>query len=737
MYRTLLMLVSFALYVLGCSCETSNGCESLEDCRAGSICVEGRCVLDPSIDGSLPDGGNGRIDGSAEGLTIEPLDPTIETDGSAETIQFRARLNGIELSSVTWVVDDVVVGTISPVGLLTARGMVAGQVEVTAVYGALRAKSMVTVRVNAMTNAVDGLSPEAMTSLRAGGVSDSSFRWLYPYDETVFPRGLMAPVLQLSGDAEVLRVNIDVDATGFHYEGFFPGSSPLRVTLPQSVWDGATRSAGASDSVVVGVTKLALGVAAGPITERFRIAQGELTGSIYYNSYDSRLAGGAALLRVRIGETAEVVESGCTVCHSVSANGNRIATARRWSETGTATGTGNPVESGTIDLDSRGGAMAAWTDPDGRKFSFGALTPDGAAVLSNAVPPGNSIRGLTGTMASRLWSATTGAEIAAPSLTDAALYAVTPQFAPDGSRLAFSWFRDGNELNERVLAVMSADLASSPPAFGPPVTVVELSTPGRIVGWPSFIPAGDGIVYQEGDDFDTALMGPETGGPNRSTYADIRLVDLTACNLDGSHCSVSSLERLNGYHDGAFALPYGEDEEAHSNYEPTVLPIAIGGYYWVVFTSRRCYGNTIAPGGTVAGGDDRWGHRSASGAEIPSARKKLWVAAIDLSGAPGADRSHPAFYLPGQELESGNMRGFVALDPCRADGESCDSAAECCGGFCRQTGAGEDGNPVFQCLPRPDGCSEELEACETAADCCGVAQGAQCINRRCAHSVLF
>ena len=40
-------------------------------------------------------------------------------------------------------------------------------------------------------------------------------------------------------------------------------------------------------------------------------------------------------------------------------------------------------------------------------------------------------------------------------------------------------------------------------------------------------------------------------------------------------------------------------EEAHLNYEPTILPIAIGGYYWVVFTSRRCYGNTLAPGGSV------------------------------------------------------------------------------------------------------------------------------------------
>ncbi len=191
---------------------------------------------------------------------------------------------------------------------------------------------------------------------------------------------------------------------------------------------------------------------------------------------------------------------------------------------------------------------------------------------------------------------------------------------------------------------------------------------------------------------------------------------------------------LNGYASGSFTLPYGETEEAHSNYEPTVLPIAVGGYYWVVFTSRRCYGNTIAPGGTVAGGDDRWGYHSTT-AEVPSVRKKLWIAAIDMSGGSG-DRSHPPFYLPGQEIDAGNMRGFAALDPCRADGDTCASAAECCGGFCRQSDAGDGGTPILQCVPRPDGCSQEEEACTADADCCDAALGSTCINGHCASPVL-
>ena len=157
----------------------------------------------------------------------------------------------------------------------------------------------------------------------------------------------------------------------------------------------------------------------------------------------------------------------------------------------------------------------------------------------------------------------------------------------------------------------------------------------------------------------------------------------------------------------------------------------MGGYYWVVFTSRRAYGNTIAPGGTVAGGDNKWGG-VVNGGEVPSPRKKIWIAALDLDHAGSGDPSHPAFYLPGQELEAGNMRAFAALEPCKAQGQSCESGAECCDGFCRQTSVNDAVVPVLECVPPPAGCSNEDEACTTAADCCDFSSGFLCINGRCA-----
>jgi hypothetical protein len=146
-----------------------------------------------------------------------------------------------------------------------------------------------------------------------------------------------------------------------------------------------------------------------------------------------------------------------------------------------------------------------------------------------------------------------------------------------------------------------------------------------------------------------------------------------------------------------------------------VNPIATGGFYWVVFTSRRAYGNVLT--------GDPFANESETGPQ--SFTKKLWIAAIDANPTPGKDPSHPAFYLPGQELLAGNMRGYWAVSPCKADGVTCATGADCCGGFCEQ---GTSGGLVCG-KTTPKGCSQEYESCTTVADCCGASD--LCVNGRC------
>ena len=110
--------------------------------------------------------------------------------------------------------------------------------------------------------------------------------------------------------------------------------------------------------------------------------------------------------------------------------------------------------------------------------------------------------------------------------------------------------------------------------------------------------------------------------------------------------------------------------------------------------------------------------------------KKLWVAAIDLNAPAGTDPSHPAFYLPAQELHAGNARGFWTVDPCHPDGTGCETGDECCGGYCRPGG---DGGALI-CTNQQPSCSQEFEKCTTTADCCGAAAGITCINGFCSKS---
>ena len=191
------------------------------------------------------------------------------------------------------------------------------------------------------------------------------------------------------------------------------------------------------------------------------------------------------------------------------------------------------------------------------------------------------------------------------------------------------------------------------------------------------------------------------------------------CALNGlkSDCATSYLPVVGPLDTSANDNPK-QDHTTDSvhNYEPNVNPVASGGYYWVVFTSRRAYGN-IAQGGPF---DNEYG------APAYPLAKKLWVAAIN-DNLQRQDLSHPAFYLPGQELNAGDMKGYWVVDPCRPDGSSCTTGDQCCDGFCRSP----PGGGALVCMKTVPGCANEFEKCITAADCCGVGEGLLCLNGYC------
>jgi hypothetical protein len=188
-----------------------------------------------------------------------------------------------------------------------------------------------------------------------------------------------------------------------------------------------------------------------------------------------------------------------------------------------------------------------------------------------------------------------------------------------------------------------------------------------------------------------------------------------------------------------------EDQSSHTalnepvlNYEPNVNPETVGGYNWVVFTSRRRFGNvaTMNPWWS----DPRY---KPVGGQFGATPKKIWVSAIDENAASGTDPSHPAFYLPGQEWLSGNSKAYWVLDDCKASNDArttaneCESDLDCCGAPATATCSLQKpiaSPPKRHCIPKTtSGCIDDGDAtaCSSDAQCCGFSTGSHCVNGGC------
>jgi hypothetical protein len=253
------------------------------------------------------------------------------------------------------------------------------------------------------------------------------------------------------------------------------------------------------------------------------------------------------------------------------------------------------------------------------------------------------------------------------------------------------------------------------------VRVLATMQNGHKVGFPSFFPTNDAVAFH----LQLVPNGADDFGTRYGAQAQIWWSDLATG-------TANSLDALNGLDaNGTTSYLPGPHPSARSlvndttlNYEPTVNPISSGGYIWAVFTSRRLYGNVATT--------DPWQSdpRAYDDTKLANATtKKLWVAAIDLNATPGKDPSHPAFYLPAQELVAGNSRGFWVLNPCKGDGMSCMSGDECCNGYCEPSGPG--GSLLCANTAPNNSCSGVQEKCTTSADCCNSTN--RCVNGFCAE----
>jgi hypothetical protein len=720
---------------------------------------------------------------------VQPSAPqmvTIAPYATMPALTFTATVDGSPVN-VAWGVDrgDVATITTGPASTTTfaPRGTAAGVVTVIAGFNGMTVRREVKVRIDGQQNGYNpsvpsqaAQVPTGVPALTAGGgvggvggeglgeqVTDptviaqlanptagNNLAFIYPYEGTVWPRGLPAPLLQwrwTPGDADAIKIELFTVSGSFSWQGSFgrpailatTGGKFVRHPIPQDVWEMATQSIAAPtmagpDKLSVRLTVSRGATASGPITQSWIIAPARLSGTIYYNTYGTQLAKnhgmavggdgqfGAAVLSIRVGDAGPKLVAGatgtsaqCRTCHSVAANGARLVTQH-----GDTT-----YVSSAYDLTPTGASETAMTNG----AIFPAVSPDGTKALS----PAGALLPLPGG----------GTPITSSGLTSVSTSLGTPTFSADGKWIAFNPMAGPGITNPtQKLVFMSFDPVTN--VFANPITIVDdTGQPAeRRPGWPAFLPDGKSVVFHhqiaagidgnaEGDMRTRKGAKAEIAWAAASATTQVTLLNqLNGKDAAGNvylpklPAAVSLACTGDGHAVGAMDADHGDD--VHLNYEPTVNPVASGGYVWVVFTSRRMYGSVadIPPFCSDPRGVNLITNITP---------KKLWVAAIDVNSQPGSDTSHPAFYLPGQELLAGNSRGFWVLDPCRPDGSMCSTGDQCCGGYCQPNGPG--GALVCSNTNPNAMCSMVQEKCTTSADCCNPKN--LCLNGFCVQDGIF
>jgi hypothetical protein len=464
------------------------------------------------------------------------------------------------------------------------------------------------------------------------------------------------------------------------------------------------------------------------------------------------------------------------VCHSVNADGSKLISgggsggsvtfnkARRYN----MNDIGNfPAPQVLNTYDASGGDTE---NVQGDKFNFGGVWTDGSLYMTHG---GNdSTTGSPRPYGDGNWRAPPDfSKLYNPSSPGTAIpvtgwsnvSAVTPRFSPDGTKLAFGfWGGNAVTLAQSPTGTISADITgrslvvmdfkcSTPTCTGAStgwnVSNARNVTPSvtHKVAWPAFTPSGDAVLYQRQIRSSNALIGwsPSEINTVAGALAEIWMspvpankstvavpTQLRALNgLNPAPATTSYLPTASPYHltNGSFTINQADScgvsttasgvNDYQLNYLPATAPAAAGGYNWVVFTSRRMYGNIAdndpwdaEPGPQGCGG----GPCSCTSGVPPT--KKLWMAALDTTFTPGTDPSHPAFYLPGQELEAGNSDGYWVSSACVNAGAACSSNDDCCGG----TGA----VPTTRCDATTDTCQLITScraigaACTSTTQCC-------------------
>jgi hypothetical protein len=622
----------------------------------------GGCLFDCAETTTVGVGG-----GNPQGfIIVSPQNVQLVVDnGVPQTQAMTAVLNGNDVTSnVTWIYDRPDVGDIAGGSVFTPTGLVGGTGTLTAQYNGAQGQTSIAVTIRKTVDTV-GVTPEQVAILdNPQGGPDPALQIVYPSNETVFPLGVLAPEIMWNGGGVGEIYRLTMREKYYEYTEYFTASAPFRHLVSETDWTnvGSSGSGSLSDPLEVKLQRFVGGSAYQPVQHLWHIAQGRLKGSVYYWELPDACGNGNGRI-LRIKPDSSVVDqpypsADCYGCHTVSRDGKSMFASFS---------TGFPFPMQTIDLTTNPAQLGAIQQWAGVTGTFSAFNETGTKLLisndSASSPAGSAMN---------IIDAQSG-QVLVPSAMGVGCG--EPAWSPDGKKIAgicglggSGWIFDASSGNLTV-----ADIDASGTLISNQLSIVSSfdGQSGR-PAYPTFSPGSEWIAF-----------GRPTSGSRSTGNGTLWLVA-----PDGS-----GLKRL---------LNADSDDRS---FNPVFAPLRAGGYFWLVYITRRDYGNRL----------------------VGANRQQLWITAIDDPPLAG-DPSHPPFYIRGQEDCGKSENAYYALDPCKEIGESCTSGVDCCNGQCVKdpnTNEYVCGDP-----PDPGECSQDGNSCETSADCCNAPES-KCIDGFC------
>jgi len=318
-----------------------------------------------------------------------------------------------------WTLDRLDIASIDESGKVEMLSPVAGQINVTAYLGDLSASGVVNVKVAVADTSAAPAGSAALFGNTATGNDPAQF--LYPYDQTVLPIGLRAPLLQWErkgSTASAVKVRLLYPSTGssFDWSEIVPESGRAQITIPQAVWKGFEQTA-KGQAGLLSVQRIVGGTPKVAVLRTLNFSSAPVPGKIYYTEYQRNGRQSEMVTDTRSDNPARAAFSsndGCPVCHSISANGKVFATSSREGYYRDEQGMTNTLSIsstlGGVSTVNANGSLSVISDfiggpsrsnytsgsDDWRGFAWAPLTPDGKYALVANNFWGNTKQALVG-----------------------------------------------------------------------------------------------------------------------------------------------------------------------------------------------------------------------------------------------------------------------------------------------------------------------------------------------------